>query len=370
MAYIEFSTKPSTIITDLATKMTTGDPLYTNDFWTLAYPATLGDITNKAVLKATTTVDKLWVKKKQFTIVDDGTTNYGKVELTGGDTLADLETVRVYIRNMKTNLYLKKDSGDPSVFEFKVLDDTTLQFNKGLISANILVDYEKVSTETKEYFVEIVKESDYSERFKQDDGEVIEEVIKYAPDPLTPNVTATASNYFCIEWRIGDQFDDQTGTFTTGHVSPYSRIYWLKPNEDTFGSSSSPLSQIPINVWLSFDVNSVVGVIMGDPMMSIGNSISSPLYFGSLEQIPGALYTDETGNFAAFTGSFVEEQQQTVTGSSDKLYGDYAGTGNTDIIMAATKSGRIYQAHKASVFGGWEFRDKTSNGQSSHTNLL
>ena len=35
--------------------------------------------------------------------------------------------------------------------------------------------------------------------------------------------------------------------------------------------------------------------------------------------------------------------------------------------MVSTKIGRPYQAHKVAIFGGYEFREKTFNGQSAHT---
>jgi len=50
-----------------------------------------------------------------------------------------------------------------------------------------------------------------------------------------------------------------------------------------------------------------------------------------------------------------------------RRFGDFTGTGMTDIIMVASRSGRPFQGHKVGLFGMYEFKEQTFNGESSHT---
>lgn len=146
---------------------------------------------------------------------------------------------------------------------------------------------------------------------------------------------------------------------------------WYKCNAQTVQYVQDWL---PIEYWFNIDGSSAVAVIMGDPGMSATDYLSSPAYFGQLEQIEGALETDDKGNFACFSGSDQDPQSRNekadISGEIPRLkrFGDYTATGSTDVMLTSSKSGRPFQGHKVGLFGMYEFKEQTFNGQSSHTN--
>jgi hypothetical protein len=322
--YIHGYSTSANIVKDLATVLTTGDLLVPTNNWTLVDPVLIGDVVDSAVLKASTKVLKEWVKREAKTIAT------GAITLT--NTLATGGGTRVYIKDKKYYLYLKEDAGNLDLMEYRV-NGNTLEFNTALNGKDILVSYEKTVNTTKYYFLKLTKPETTS--------------IGGSPTP----------NHYYINWEIGEGYDDVTHTFPTDHsCASLGKIHWFKQNEV---AQLVVKSWTPIEYWISFDNNAVVGVLMGDPGLS-PEYMSSPFYFGAVKQIDGALETDLIGNFGGFGGSYSEPL---IT----KLYGDYTGTGMIDVVMAATKTGRPYQAHKVSVFGGYEFREKTFNGISHHT---
>jgi len=321
MAYIHGFTNPKNILKDLATALTTGDVLNPDNNWQLVYPSSLDEITNKFVVKAQPVTDKLWVKNEPHTILNN--------KVTLNNTIAG--NIRVYVLDKKYYLYWKKSGGTPDVMEFVVSGAKELTFHPSLEGKKILVSYEKPVSIVHEYYV------------------------KFEKPATLPNQTAE-NNHF-ITWVIGENYDPTTDTFPVDHYSEKGKINWFK---ETDNSLLIAKDWLPIEYWLSFDKNAVVGVVMGDPGLSTSDWLSSPFYFGSLRQIDGALETDLVGNFGGFGGSYTPPVLS-------KRYGDFTGTGITDVIMVATKTGRPYQAHKVQIFTGYEFREKTFNGQSLHT---
>jgi hypothetical protein len=156
---------------------------------------------------------------------------------------------------------------------------------------------------------------------------------------------------------IGDTYTPSTNTFAADHFSETGKLSWFREGEDAVAIGHGWL---PIEYWVSWDVNAVAGMVLGDPGLSVSEWISSPFYFGSLKQIQGALATDNKGNFAGFAGSVTPP-------TLSKKYGDHTGTGITDVIVASSKTGRPYQAQQLAIFGGDEFRMKTFNAESAHT---
>jgi hypothetical protein len=284
-----------------------------------------GSIVDEVVFQVNPEFDKVWVKQEPQTISVDG-----KITLTF-DLATDAGT-RVYVRDKKYHLYLTegKTQAELDIMEYEVTGTKELTVNVALAGKEVLVDYEKQSVTTSTFFVDMKKPA------KTDDG---------------------TDNHYYIEWRQGTSYDPITNTFPADHDSEYGRWYWYKDDEVSHAFAKGWL---PIEYWITFDKNAGTGVLMGDPGLSNGEWLSSPAYFGALKQIDGALDTDLVGNFATFAGSFKEP-------TLSKRYGDYTGTGVTDAIMTASKTGRPFQAHKLQFFGGYEFREKTFNGQSAHT---
>ncbi len=325
MAYIHGFTTADTFVKDIAEQLSTGDVLVAENNWTLVYPTTgLGDVVDKAVFQVQPKLTKQWVKKEPQTITSN--------TITVNNTFANGGGTRVYVRDKKYYLYLQKDSGAAlDLMEYKITGTNTIETHSALEGKDVLVDYEKQVDLTSEYFVSINR----------------------------PDLTdAARDNNYYIEWEIGEGYDEGTDTFPADHViANAGRIYWFKESDD---AEAIAKGWLPIEYWLSFDRNACVGVVMGDPGLSNDLWLGSPFYFGAVKQIDGALETDITGNFGGFGGSFIEP-------TLSKDYGDYTGTGMTDVVMVATKTGRPYQAHKVAVFGAYEFREKTFNGQSAHT---
>ena len=338
MAYIRDYTTADTIVKDLTTKLCTGDELIPSNNWTLINPepgedleAALESITNMAVVKATTKIYKKWVKREPAT-VDSGTITLDKPIVSGGGT-------RVFVRDKKYNLFLT-ESETVDIMEYRISGESTIAVNDSLEGKQVLVDYETPVDISKEYYLKLYK-------------------------PPTVTIGSSTPNHYGLQWVIGEDYDisndssssDITDGFPPDHYSMVGKLNWFR---ETPVAKEIAQGWLPIEYWLSFDNNAVTGVVMGDPGLSGSEWLSSPFYFGSLEQIEGALETDEIGNFGGFSGSFTEPQLS-------KTYGDYTGTGVIDVIMVKTKTKRPYQAHKVSLFGGYDFREKTFNGQSLHT---
>lgn len=323
MAYVHGFTTAENVLKDLARALTAGDVLTPENNWTLVYPVGgVEAIADAATLKVQPKILKQWVKKEPQTVTS------GKITVEG--PMAEKGGTRVFVRDKKYYLYLKKEAGVPDLMEYRVLNDREIEVNPALEGKRILADYEKKVDITTEYFVRIEKPVTYG--------------------------AGVANNHF-INWKIGEGYDPGTDAFPADHHSTEGKLSWFK---ETANSEVIAKPWLPIEYWISFDRNAAAGVLMGDPGLSVSDWLSAPFYFGSIEQIEGALETDLTGNFAGFGGSYTEP-------ALSKVYGDYTGTGMTDVTMAASKTGRPYQAHKVQMFGGYEFREKTFNGQSLHT---
>lgn len=320
--YVHGFTTAENVVKDLATVLTTGDIINPSNNWELVYPTELSLVTNEAVFKVSPFTDKVWVKK-EVTTVSSGKITLANDIVPGGGT-------RVFVKDKKYYLYLKKDNGDPDVMEYKITGSKEITVHTTLEGKTVIVDYEKPTNITSTYYVKIRK-----------------------PDIISGT---TPNNHF-IDWVIGENYDQQSNSFPVDHYSETGKISWFRETENSFQIAKPWL---PIEYWISFDKNAAVGVLMGDVGLSVSDWLSSPFYFGSLKQIDGALETDLRGNFGGFGGSYTEPVLS-------KRYGDYTGTGMTDVIMVATKTGRPYQAHKVQIFTGYEFREKTFNGQSLHT---
>lgn len=320
--HINGKTTAATIVKDIASAITTGDVLTPANNWTLVYPPLLTDITNKAVVKATTKIEKKWVYQELKTITD------GSITFT--NTLAVGGLTRVMVKDKKYFLYLREEAGTLDTMEYRV-NGNNLDFHTALNGKEVLVDYEKVVDVSKEYFVRMNM-------------------------PATTDDNRT--NYYYMNVEFGEGYDSLTDTFPADHkIALPTKLSWFRQTDTAEAIAHDWMS---IEYWLTFDYNAAVGVIMGDPGLSNECWMSSPFYWGQVEQIEGALATDDTGNFGIFTGSYTEP-------TLSKSYGDYTGTGVIDVCMASTKTGRPYNAHKLKLFGGYEFREKTFNSMSSHT---
>lgn len=194
---------------------------------------------------------------------------------------------------------------------------------------------------------------------------VVDEKIEHTPENVKP-ITG-------LHWR--DYWDEIYVYNPEPAWLEYKQVQetkwsWYKCNAQTVQYVQDWL---PIEYWMNINESSCVCVLMGDPGMSATDYISSPAYFGQLEQIEGALETDDKGNFACFSGSDQAPQSRNenadISGEIPRLkkFGDYTATGTTDIMLAASKSGRPFQGHKVGLFGMYEFKEQTFNGQSSHT---
>jgi hypothetical protein len=352
MSYMHGFTTAQDILKDLAKTLTTGGANFGGvaDNWTIFTPATVEEITDEVVFKLNTVTDKVWVKRELISAVATGGIITVSKDILG--------SVRVLIVDGAKKFYLyrlKNDMGDPGVFEYKVdsADKTKIIVNDALVGKKAYIDYEKVfeagdfsinglSATANEFFIKLNKPA---------------KSINY---PLQ-------DNHYYITWQIGTDYDESTG-FPTDKSSIPSTLSWFR---DAAGSSDIAKEWLPIEYWISFDKSSAVGVIMGDPGLSEDYYLSSPFYFGKLDQIDGALNTDLRGNFGGFAGTYYEPNLYTDANGTPnpvyKTYGDYTGNGGTDMIMAYSKTGRPYNMHKFAIFGAYEFREKTFNGQSAHT---
>ena len=335
--FVHGFTTADNIVKDLAKVFTTGDFLEAENNYELVYPdpstqtganaeekleAALDSIEDIFTIKMTPKTTRRWIKKEPQTVDEGATITVNSTILTGGGT-------RVYVRDKKYYLYLKKDDGELDIMEYKIVDDNTIEVNESLVGKQVLVDYEKPVEEEYTYYVRFYK----------------------------PTTVGGNPNHYFLEWTIGENYANDTDEFPVDHYSRTGKINWFK---ETTTAALAAKGWLPIEYWVSMTKNALIGVVMGDPGLSNDSWLSSPFYFGSLKQIDGALETDNKGNFAGFGGSFTEPELS-------KIYGDYTGTGMTDVIMVSTKIGRPYQAHKVAIFGGHEFREKTFNGQSAHT---
>lgn len=294
-----------------------------------------------------------------------GVTTFNQVVQQGfSGAMADGGLVRVFVLDKKYNLYYTETTDPLDILEFRKVDGTTLETHVDMAGKVVLVDFEKVVDVESEYYVRLEK-------------------------PATVDIGGeTVDNDYFFQWEYGEGYDPtEELTYSTpgsGQYFPadHSNAVPVKCSffRETEDAKLIAKSWLPIEYWLSFDQDACAGVIMGDPGLSVEQWLSSPIYFGSLNGIEGALETDIKGNFAAFSGSFSQPKlidsysinvatglPESVMNEDYKVYGDYTGTGMSDVIVASTKTGRPYQAHKVAVFGGYEFREKTFNGQSSHT---
>ena len=324
MAYVHGFTTSDNVLKDLATAFSAGDALNNANNWSIVYPTGgVDSIVDKVAFKVQPHMLTQWVKKEPQVVSTGNITVTNTIAIGGG--------TRVYVRDKKYFLYLTESTGALDIMEYRIKDNKTIEVNVALNGKQVLVDYEKVVDIVSTYYVEISK-------------------------PAT--IPSGDPNHYFINWAIGENYDAATGTFPADHTqASVGKISWFR---ETAAAKSIVHGWLPIEYWVSFDKNAGVGVMMGDPGLSATEWLSSPFYFGSLKQIDGALETDLKGNFGGFGGSYTEPTLM-------KNYGDYTGTGMTDVIMAATKTGRPYQAHKVAVFGAYEFREKTFNGQSAHT---
>ena len=323
MAYVHGFTTADNILKDLATVFTTGDALVEENNWKLVYPEDIDSITDKCCFELKPVTTRQWVKREPQ-VVTNGV-------ITVKHNFAEKPGTRVFVRDKKYYLYLKKDDSPLDIMEYRISGPNTIEVNPVLNNKQVLVDYEKAVYIESTYYVELSKPA---------------------------KTTAGKDNHYYINWKIGENYDSVTGTFPPDHSNALDgKISWFK---ETTAAEAIVRGWLPIEYWICFDRNAGTGVLMGDPGLSISEWLSSPFYFGALKQIEGALETDLKGNFGGFGGSFSEPVLS-------KKYGDYTGTGVTDVVMVSTKTGRPYQAHKVAVFGAYEFREKTFNGQSAHT---
>jgi hypothetical protein len=294
----------------------------------------------KVILKSKTNLGRKWMKEKiAVTEQTPVSTTVCEIKLSGTNkffyslTLDNIRTyggIRIYVIDKKISLYLKKSEGDPDPLEFKIKDDGTVLVHKSLMGKSIIISYEIKDITTKSYYVQL-------------------------------ELPTTNNPYNYLSWKISESAP--VAGELTGVVSPTAKLYWYNLPK----SGEAALHDwLPIEYWVTFDKSSAVGVLMGDPGYipgTVGSDerfVSSPFYFGMVDQIEGALETDSRGNFGGFSGS--------ITAPVDvNTYGENTANGMTDMTMVSTKSGRPFNSHKFNMFTGHEFREETFNSQSAHT---
>ena len=149
--FVHGFTTADNIVKDLAKVFTTGDFLEAENNYELVYPdpstqtgataeekleAALDSIEDIFTIKMTPKNTRRWIKKEPQTVDEGATITVDSTILTGGGT-------RVYVRDKKYYLYLKKDDGELDILEYRIVDDKTIEVNESLVGKQVLVDYEK-----------------------------------------------------------------------------------------------------------------------------------------------------------------------------------------------------------------------------------
>lgn len=327
------------------------------------------------VLKCMAKLDKRWIKNVSLEVTSANGMQPGtipdtvKINLPNGDVLANNGNIRIKMGTSRYSLYRVDDPTDTGIVNFYIQGGTgELVLPKSAENTKIIIDYEANVTDKniqQNFYLELRRPLKV---LLEDDSSINGQ-----------------DNYFYLTWKIGSKYDEEAhgkNPEEGGKDEPAwlgypmvqaTKLSWYKCNATTVGYVQDWL---PIEYWLNITRDACVGVFMGDPGISATDYISSPVYFGRLEQIEGALETDDKGNFAGFSGS--DQNPQTRNDNADKAdaaqtiprlkyYGDYTGTGITDIIMAASKGGIPYQGNKVGLFGMYEFKEQTFNGQSAFT---
>lgn len=428
--YVHDYTNPKDIIYDLAKQICTGDNIKYENNWKLVFPRldsetaiadgeTLYEYPNfwtgnavtketfdelvtafnnpefkqrlqdapSIVLKAMPRIYKEW--KSIVVDINDVNTTSGYGELTGVVTLdisaegyterkiAKGGQVRINLVGKKSNFYRTADVNNVKVTEFYVTPTT---------ATSQIVLPSTVETGQK-LVIEYEQDLSNEVRILGNEGFYLELTRKQSANP---NAQDGLSNYHYLTWRMGDTYNvaadglaqviqvpEEIGGVPTGET-----INTVELPKDAWGGfdfvENNPIwswytypatsidgsgnwDWLPIEYYLTVTQDAMVGVLMGDVGISVDDYLASPAYFGSLSPIEGALTTDTRGNFAGFSGSSIPP-------ILTKKYGDYTGTGITDVMMVSTKSGRPYQGHKLGLFGLYEFKEQTFNGLSAHTN--
>lgn len=354
------------------------DPAWDGEFLTLKEAIEHEDFkqvlidTPRVVLKSMPRIRKQWVNNLKVVCtklsddpnlfegsVDDIAIPEGAVGVrlpTNPDLDADGEPyklapggqVRLSVEGKKSNFYRTNDPEKVQVTEFHMKDGTSILILPPSISEGTVL------------VIDIEIDLDYTAKILGKDGYYLE-----LNKPKYTDEDSTDKNYYYLDWRHGDTYDESAAAPDTGwqghkFIDERPQWAWYKYPADSLDPDQD-WDWLPIEYFLTITQDSAVGVLMGDVGISVDDYIASPAYFGSLDQIEGALKTDIRGNFAGFSGNGNEP-------ALTKRYGDYTGTGVTDVLMVSTKSGRPYQGHKLGLFGMYEFKEKTFNGLSAHTN--
>lgn len=281
------------------------------------------------------------------------------------EPLAKNGNIRVKMKGKKYSLYRVNDPNKVKVIEFYISPGTksVLLPNSSQVNDPVIVDYERDIEDGEEQEYYLLLKMNNKTQFEDDEAN-----------------NGRANNYY-LTWQIGSTSnEDELATDDTVHPKVGGNYPMYQETKLSWFKTSAEYAKpwLPIEYWMNLSADSVVGVVMGDPGMSATDYISSPFYFGALQQIEGALTTDDKGNFAGFSGS--DQNPQSRNAQADKIdpksditsrlqsYGDYTGTGATDIILCTSKGGIPYQGNKVGLFGMYEFKEQTFNGQSAFTN--
>lgn len=266
--------------------------------------------------------------------------------------LAQDGQVRITVEGKKSNFYRTNDPDKVQVTEFYMKDGSSILILPPSIGEGTVL------------VLDIEVDRSYTSKIMNQGGYYLElNKPKYTKDEHGEDTLD--KNYYYIEWRHGDTYDEESAAPDEGwqghkFLDERPKWAWYKYPADSLDPDQD-WDWLPVEYFLTITQSSAVGVLMGDVGISADDYIASPAYFGALDQIEGALKTDTRGNFAGFSGNASQP-------NLSKRYGDYTGTGVTDVLMVSTKSGRPYQGHKLGLFGMYEFKEKTFNGLSAHTN--